>query len=123
MTDPKKATIADLFRLMTEMRSDMTGMRGDLEAVKATLADQSETLNAHTARFDSVDAKLKQAGDERQAIRDVVDTLPTYDQVVQLEHGLASTQSDTKTIRSDTKAIRSEVRTLTTRINRAGIPV
>ena len=108
MTDPEKATIGDLFRLMTEMRSENAEMRADLSSVKSTVED-------HTDRLDGIDAKLDTAAAERQAIRQTVDSLPTFEQVVTVEHGVASLQSDSK-------AVRSEVRKLATRMDRAGIP-
>ena len=100
-TDPEMATMGDLFRLMTEMRGDVTELRADMTEVKATLAE-------HTKKLDI-------AASEREAIRQTVDSLPTFEQVVTVEHGVASLQSDSK-------ALRLEMRRLSNRMDRAGIP-
>ncbi|MDH3661400.1 MAG: hypothetical protein OEU92_15460 [Alphaproteobacteria bacterium] len=92
MTDPEKATIGDLFRLMTEMRGEMGEMRTEMNT-----------------RFDDAAA-------EREAIRNVVDNdLAGQGQVMTLEGKLTDVQ---RTTRQNGKKIDK----LAERMDRAGIP-
>ena len=108
--DPEKATIGDLFRLMTEMRSENAEMRSDLTSVKATVED-------HTGRLDGIDAKLDVASAEREAIRNVVDDdLASHDQMLRVEGDIVEIK---KTQRQHGKKIDR----LAESMNQAGIPV
>ncbi|MGI9486355.1 MAG: hypothetical protein ACR2RF_10855 [Geminicoccaceae bacterium] len=97
--DPEKATIGDLFRLMTEMRGNM-----------ATRDDLSEVRTEMNARFD-------EASGEREAIRNVVDDdLASHDQMLRVEGDIVEIK---KTQRQHGKKIDR----LAESMQRADIPV
>lgn len=92
MTDPEQATIGDLFRLMTEMKRDVSDLRSEMNN-----------------RFD-------EAAAEREAIRNVVDNdLASQGQVMQLEGKMTDLQ---RTARQNGQKIDK----LAQRMDRAGIP-
>ena len=106
MTAPEKATIADLFRLMTEMRTEHGGkleaLSADMTSVKKDLASVKGTVEAHTG--------------ELEAIRNVVDNdLAGQGQVMTLEGKMTDVQ---RTTRQNGKKIDK----LSERMDRAGIP-
>lgn len=68
------------------------------------------------ARLDKIDAKLTEAASERQAIRDVVDTLPSYDQVADLELQAAGTKRELASLKNQSSHLVAELR-------RAGLKV
>ncbi len=84
--DPENATIGDLFRLMTEMRADLSSVK--------------QTVEGHTAKLDDHSAKLDAASSEREAIRNVVDTLPSYEMVESIETAQNRMAEDIATARS-----------------------
>ena len=97
--DPEKATIGDLFRLMTEMRSENAEMR------------------ANMATKDEMNARFDEAAAEREAIRSVVDDdLASHDQMLRVEGDIVEIK---KTQRQHGKKIDR----LTESMDRAGIPV
>lgn len=109
MTDPEQATMGDLFRLMTEMRSDLATVKTDVASVK-------ETVEAHTVTLAEHGAKLDEARAERQAIRDVVDNdLAGQGQVMALEGKMTEVERAT---RQNGKKIDR----LAERMDRAGMP-
>ncbi|MGI9501622.1 MAG: hypothetical protein ACR2RE_01025 [Geminicoccaceae bacterium] len=101
MTDPEKATIGDLFRLMTEMNKKFDGHTDKLETIEGKLDDHSSILEAHTG--------------ELEAIRNVVDNdLAGQGQVMTLEGKMTDVQ---RTTRQNGKKIDK----LSERMDRAGI--
>lgn len=103
--DPEKATIGDLFRLMTEQRGEMAEMRRDMTDMRGEMTTRFDEVDK---RFDEVDVKLDQAASERQAIRDVVDNdLAGQGQVMQLEGKLTDVQ---KTLRKHGKQIETLIK-------------
>ena len=102
MTDPEQATIGDLFRLMSEMRTDLT-------SVKQTVEGHTDTLAEHSAKLDA-------AAEEREAIRNVVDNdLASHDQMLRIEGDIVEVK---KAGRQNGKKIDQ----LAERMDRANIP-
>ena len=106
MTDPEQATIGDLFRLMTEIKSDhgakLAALITDMSEVKATLGEHG--------------VKLDKAAGELEAIRNVVDNdLAGQGQVMALEGKMTEVERAT---RQNGKKIDR----LSERMDRAGIP-
>ncbi len=86
MTDPEKATIGDLFRLMTESNKKINAMAGDLSSVKETVEGHTITLAEHTVTLAEHTAILKAHTGELEAIRNVVDNdLASHDQMLRVE--------------------------------------
>lgn len=84
--DPEKATIGDLFRLMTELRADS--------------AKQAEWREGVSAKLEKIEGKLEGHTGELQAIRTVVDTLPSYEMVESIETAQNRMAEDIATARS-----------------------
>ena len=59
--------------LTLRLDDDVKELREDLRAVRATQNQHTETLQGHTARFDSVDAQLRSL---TQMVGQVLDRLP-----------------------------------------------
>ena len=108
--DPEKATIGDLFRIMTGVRSDLTSVKQTVEGHTATLAEHSATLAEHTVKLDAAAA-------EREAIRNVVDNdLASHDQVLRIE-------GDIVEVKKAQRQHGKKIDTLAERLDQAGIPV
>ena len=97
--ETEQTTLQDLFRVMNDMRGDIGDLRGEMNA-----------------RFD-------EAAAERQAIRDVVDTLASQEDFEELDRKIAVVATDTKATRTDVRNLKSEVSRLKTAVKDAGIPV
>lgn len=102
--DPEKATIGDLFRLMTE--------------VNKKLDDHTVTLAEHTALHGQHSAKLDAHTGELAAIRTVVDTLPTYEMVESVETAQNRMAEDIATARSAQHQATTHQRQTVSRLDR-----
>ena len=101
--DPEKATIGDLFRLMTEMNKKFDGHTDRLESIEGKLDEHTGILEAHTG--------------ELGAIRNVVDDdLASHDQMLRVEGDIVEIK---KTQRQHGKKIDR----LAESMQRADIPV
>ena len=101
--DPEKATIGDLFRLMTEVR-------GDLSSIKRTVEGHTATLAEHTDKLDAAAA-------EREAIHNVVDNdLASHDRMLRIE-------GDIVEIKKAQRLHGKKIDGLAERMDQAGIPV
>ena len=114
--DPEKATIGDLFRIMTGVRSDLTSVKQTVEGHTATLAEHSATLAEHSATLAEHTVKLDAAAAEREAIRNVVDNdLASHDQVLRIE-------GDIVEVKKAQRQHGKKIDTLAERLDQAGIP-
>lgn len=101
--DPEKATIGDLFRLMTSVKKTVDGHTNELAALRDDMSSVKGTVEAHTG--------------ELGAIRNVVDDdLASHDQMLRVEGDIVEIK---KTQRQHGKKIDR----LADSMDRAGIPV
>ena len=96
-------TLQDLFRVINDMRGEVRSEIGDLRS----------EMNA---RFD-------EAAAERQAIREVVDTLASQEDFADLDRKISSVSADTQAARQATRETKAEVSRLRSDVKAAGIPV
>ena len=104
--ETEQTTLQDLFRVMNDMRGEMNARFEQVDA-----------------RFDKVDLRLDEAAAERQAIRDVVDTLASQEDFADLDRKISSVSADTQATRQATHEVKSEVSRLRSDVKTAGIPV
>jgi len=104
--ETEQSTLQDLFRVIKDMRAEQKDMRGEMNA-----------------RFEQVDARFDEASAERQAIRDVVDALPSEEDFQELDRKVAVVANDTKATRTDSRNLKAEVSRLRSDVKAAGIPV
>jgi SMC interacting uncharacterized protein involved in chromosome segregation len=102
--DPEKATIGDLFRLMTAMNKK--------------LDSQSETLDEHTETLAQHSAKLEAHTGELEGIRTVVDTLPSYEMVENIETAQNRMVEDLASARSSQQKATTFQRQTVSRLDR-----
>lgn len=115
--DPEKATIGDLFRLMTEVRGELSSIKHTVEGHTATLGEHTATLGEHTATLGEHTDKLDAAAAEREAIRNVVDNdLASHDQMLRIE-------GDIVEVKKAQRLHGKKIDGLAERMDQAGIPV
>jgi len=81
-------------------------------------SDLNDRFDRIEGRLQNMDEKLDVAAFERQAIRDVVDGLPTFDQVVELEKQAEATSNDMKRTQKAIVAIQETLRRATVTVVR-----
>ena len=87
-----------------------------LGAVLALQKSQSEG-------FKAVSEQLSIAAEERQAMREVIDTLPTFDQVADLEKQAAETKYAVAGVERQLSKVHSEQGRIVTELKKAGLKI
>jgi len=103
MADENDPTLKDLFRVINDMRNETNARFDDLRS----------HMNA---RFDDAAA-------ERQAMREVIDTLPSEEDFRELDRNIAVVANDAKATRTDARNLKAEVSRLRADVKAAGLPV
>jgi len=104
MTDEtEQKTLQDLFRVINDMRGEVRSEIGDLRSEMNT-------------RFD-------EAAAERQAMREVIDTLASQEDFADLDRKISSVSADTQATRQATQDVKAEVSRLRADVKAAGVPV
>jgi hypothetical protein len=124
--NPQQATIQDIFRVVTALRAENAAR---FDAVENMVAAANAKLDGHSAGLAYLRAKsdehsvlLDAHSGELEAIRQVVDGLPTMGSVTSLEDGQISIKRDTEAVRKEVRQIAAEQRKFASRLDRAGIP-
>lgn len=124
-------TLRDLFRVINDMRGEMNARFEHVDArfehVDARFDAVDARFDAVDARFDAVETKIDTVKDElkgeTQAIREVIDTLPSEGDFQELDRKVAVVANDTKATRTDVRNLKAEVSRLRSDVKSAGISV
>ena len=112
--ESEQKTLQDLFRVINdrfgELRTEIGGLRSEMHSEISSLRDEMN------ARFDEASA-------EREAMRSVIDTLPSEDDFQDLDRKIAVIANDTKATRTDVRNLKAETSRLRADVKAAGIPV
>ncbi|MGI9502119.1 MAG: hypothetical protein ACR2RE_03565 [Geminicoccaceae bacterium] len=107
----------DLWRLVSGLKGDVGGLKSDVSGLKGDVSGVEARLSA---KIDAVGDELK---GEAQAIRNVVDELPSENDFQELDRKVAVVANDTKATRIDVRNLKAEVSRLRADVKAAGIPV
>lgn len=92
-----------------------------------TTDDLMGAILALGSKIDALDTKVeagfKEASDERQAIRTVVDDLPGMSDMKAVEGDVVAVKSKMDAMHKDVRQIASEQRRIVSRLDRAKVPV
>lgn len=90
------------------------------DRVIAALMPQFEAIDR---RFEAVDKRFDEAAAERQAMREVIDSLASQEDFDALDRKISSVSADTQATRQGMHDVKADVSRLRADVKAAGIPV